>query len=124
MNGRNRNIFDHAQMREQIERLKHHADLGPNRFNLPVAIGMRAAVPEALVNGCFIEIDRAAVDGFQMVDAAEHRRLARPRRSDDTQHLTLRDAKRYVLQRMVVAEALVHTLETDHGAPTVASGAP
>ena len=58
------------------------------------------------------------------VDAAEHRRLTRPRRSDDTQHLAFRDAERYVLQRLVVAEALVHALETDHGAPTAASGAP
>ncbi|MNG11557.1 hypothetical protein D3C84_951050 [compost metagenome] len=60
-------VVHHAQMREQVETLEHHADFpahGADTFGLAG-------------EGDAVDLDLAFLEVFQVVDAANHRRLAR-----------------------------------------------
>ena len=63
---------ERAHVREQVELLEHHADLGAHARQAPV-VAHRDAV----------DLDAAAVIGFQQVHAAHQRRLAGPGRADE-----------------------------------------
>ena len=71
-------LFD-RQVREQVELLKHHAQV-------------RAHFVEVDTLGAHVHAlndDRAARGMLQTIDAAKHRRLARARRAQDHNDLTL-----------------------------------
>lgn len=91
-------VFKHRQMREQIEMLKHHADLAADRIDLLEIVGEFDAVDD----------DLALLVFFQSVDAADHRRFTRTRRPADDDPLTLFDAEVDVFQYVEVAIPLVH----------------
>ena len=59
-------------MREQVELLKHHAQLGTHAGKILAFLRQGLALDE----------DLARVDGFQAVDGAAHGRLARARGAD------------------------------------------
>ena len=92
-------------MREQVEGLEDHADVGAQLGELLALLGQRLAV----------DGDRARLDGLQPVDRAAQRRLAGPGGADDDDHLALADGEVDVLQHVQVAEVLVDALEDDEG---------
>ncbi len=57
--------------------------------------------------------DRAAADRDEAVDAAQERRLARPRRADDAYDATLADAERDAFEHLEIAERLVDVVQDD-----------
>ena len=69
---RQRHVPERAHVREQVELLEHHADLGAHARQAPV-VAHRDAV----------DLDAAAIIGFQQVHAAHQRRLAGPGRADE-----------------------------------------
>jgi hypothetical protein len=100
---RNGNVFQCSHMWEQVELLKHHADLGACFVN--VAINMREFTAE----------HNNASTGwlFQHVDATQQRALARTRWSDDAHHFTALNVKINSAQHMVAAEGLVQAGDVD-----------
>ena len=78
--GRERHVAQHRHVREQVERLEHDAD--------PPADGVevRARRRDLLA----AQEDPAGVDLLERVDAAQHRRLPGPRRTDQADHLVRR----------------------------------
>src|SRR4029077_16680076 len=86
-----------GQMGKQVEMLEHHADLAANLIDL------------FQVRGQFHTIDKdaAGLMLFQTVDASDHRRLARPRRSANDDALFAHDLEIDVAQDMKVAVPLV-----------------
>jgi hypothetical protein len=100
-------VLERGAVRKQVEALEHHRDLGAHRADLPLgAVHARSVHP-----------DLAAVVGFEPVDAAQERRLARAGRPDDADHLTLRHPRGDALEHRHRPEMLADAVEFDHGRP-------
>ena len=76
--GAERHVVQRAQVREQVEALEHHADLGAH-------LGQRLAAHHLLA----VDAHLAALVVLEQVDAADQRRLARARRADHHDHLAV-----------------------------------
>ena len=94
-------VAQHRQMREEIELLEDHADLGADLGD---------------VSGVVVEL--GAVDGdpagivlFEPVDAADQRRLARARRAADDHAFAERHLEVDILEGLERAEELGYTFE-------------
>jgi hypothetical protein len=104
--------LQHRLVREEVELLEHHPDVGahaPDR--------LRARVDRAA-----FEEDAAGVDGLQPVDAAQHRRLARARGTGDDDRLAGRDRQVDLVEHDVVAEALADAAQLDERRHCVSGG--
>src|SRR5713101_964651 len=64
---RQHDVLEHRHVREEVEGLEHHADLGPELGEVDPVAGDGIAVDE----------DLALLDGLELVDAADERALAR-----------------------------------------------
>ena len=80
-------------MGEQIELLKHHADL----------LAQAAQVGTGGVQVFIIDFNDAVVDGFQPVQGSEQGALARAASTDDRDNLTLLDGQVDAFKHVVVA---------------------
>ncbi|MNJ68096.1 hypothetical protein D3C77_643150 [compost metagenome] len=95
-------------MREQVELLKDHAHLEPQR-----------AQPQLVVAQLRVgHHDGAAVNLFQPIHTSQKRALARAALADDGDDLTGFDAQRHPLQDFVVAEFLADVFKGDEGHAT------
>ena len=104
--GRERQVFEHGQVREQIELLEHHAHLLADRVNRFDVVGQLNAVND----------QPALLVLFQPVDAADQRGLARAGRAADDDAFALGDVQVNVPQHMeIVAVPLVDFVEGDDG---------
>ena len=86
-------------MREQVVGLEDDADAAAHRVDVAGTCDVRA-----------VEEDATRVDGLQQVDAAEQRRLAGARRTDQRDHLVLCHAEVDLTQHLVLAERLRQAL--------------
>ena len=91
-------------MGEEVEGLEHHPQGLADAFQL-FAVGRRPVRAHGHRLTC--NTDRARGGGFQKVDAAQHRRLARTRAADDRHDVAFAGPKRHALEHLVGAEALV-----------------
>jgi hypothetical protein len=98
-------VLEHAQVREQVEVLKHHPDLAADRLDVLDVVVQLDAVDE----------DMALLVLLEPVDAADHCRLAGPRRPADHDLLALLDLQVDVPQHVELAEPLVDVAEDDAG---------
>ena len=89
-------------MREQIEPLEHHANLGTNLVDIRFA--QLHAVHDNLAAGRL----------FKIIDAAEQRRLAAARRTNNYDDLFFRDIEIDALQHLDGAERLFQIPNADH----------
>ena len=94
-------VLQHGLVREQVEALEHHPDVGPQAGERLALLGQQLAV----------DADLALLDGFQPVDRAAQRGLARARGADDDHDLAGVDGEVDVLQHVQVAEPLLHAGE-------------
>ena len=98
-------IFQHRQMREQIEVLEHHADFAAHLIDVLEVVGQRNAIHHNVALLVF----------FQPVDAADHRRLAGAGRPADDDAFALFDIKIDVPQHMELAVPFVDGFQHDGG---------
>src|SRR5262249_45914031 len=100
--------FDHVlerrAMREEVEALEHHRNLGADRFDT-----RRGAIDANPVDG-----DRTAIVAFEPIDTAEDGRLARPGRADDAHHLAAANMRGNAAQHLGAAKALMDVGQLDH----------
>jgi len=99
-----REVVDHAQVREEIELLEHDPD--------PLAD--RGHVDSPARDLFALEEDPTGVERLEQVDAAQQRALPTAARPDHHEHLTRGDAQVDVAQHHEVSEALGHLLEAHH----------
>src|SRR5262245_168695 len=83
---------------------------------------MQPMAPLGVTDEHAIDVEPASVDGFQVVDAAQERGLARAGRADHAHHLTPADAQRDAAQHLEGTEVLVHLLRLHHRAIGAALG--
>uniref|UniRef100_J2K6A4 6-pyruvoyl-tetrahydropterin synthase n=1 Tax=Streptomyces auratus AGR0001 TaxID=1160718 RepID=J2K6A4_9ACTN len=96
-------VLEHRLVREEVERLEDHADIGAQPGQLAALLRQRLPVDR----------DAAGVDGLQAVDRAAERRLARARGPDHDDDLTAVDRQVDVLEHVQRAEVLVHVVQHD-----------
>ncbi|EOD70532.1 6-pyruvoyl-tetrahydropterin synthase [Amycolatopsis vancoresmycina DSM 44592] len=101
---REHDVLDDGLVREQVERLEHHADVGPQRGQCLALGGQRDAV----------DGDLARVDRLQPVDRPAQGRLAGARRPEHHDDLAARHLQRDLPEHVQVAEVLVHGGRLDH----------
>lgn len=106
--GREREVAQHGHVRIQVELLEHHGAVRTGHLQV-VLLGERRAIDDDLTAGGLL----------QVIDAADERRLARPRRSDDDDLLALRDREVDVLEDMQVAEVFVQAVYLNHVGPAI-----
>ncbi len=97
MQRRVRHVVQHAHVRKQVELLEHEADAAAQRVDVH-ALG---------VDVLAVDADDALADGFEPVDGADERGLARARRAAHDQHFAASDLQADILEHMVLAVPLV-----------------
>ncbi len=97
-------IFQHGQMRKQVELLEHHADLAADRLDILDVAGQLDAGDD----------DLALLVLFEPVDAADHRRFAGARRAADNDPLAARDVEIDVVEHMKRAVPFMDMAQLDH----------
>ena len=101
--GAERHVLEHRLVREEVERLEHHADVGAQLGERGALFGQRDAVDR----------DRAGIDRLEPVDGPAEGRLARTRRPDDDDDLAAIDDRVDVVEHVQVAEVLLDVLDDD-----------
>ena len=99
-------------MREKVELLENHADLGSHGIDV---LGCVERNP--------IDDNAAFVELFQAVDAAQHGRFSRAGWSDNDHHFALLHFQVDAFEGFQCPEIFMHTLDFDnrfHGLPLVA----
>jgi len=103
--GRQHEIVDDPQMREEVEALEHHADLAAHGVDVFDFAGQLVAVDD----------NSPAVVFLQAVDAADHGRLAGPRGAADHDPLFSVDRQIDILERLKISEEFADVLQDDDG---------
>jgi hypothetical protein len=100
-----RAVLQDREVRKQVEVLKHHADLAPDGPDILQIVRHLDAIHD----------DLPALVLFQAIDAADHGRFARPRRTAHDDPLSPRDRQIDALQHMKFAKPLIDIHKTDNG---------
>ncbi|MNV70494.1 hypothetical protein D3C71_1634640 [compost metagenome] len=104
-------------MREQVERLKHHAHLAANAAHVAIAGVVAAAVVTGARHHVTFDFDTAFIDGFKVVQATQERALARAGRANHRHHFALFERQRHLVQHAIRAERLGDGAGLDHDGP-------
>ncbi len=104
--GPERDVLQRREMRKQVERLEHHADVTPQ-------VAQGRTPPRHL--GA-LEADAAAIGRLQPIDAAQQRALARAAGAANRDDVAGRDRQAHVLQHLQGAEALVEVRDLERHA--------
>jgi hypothetical protein len=102
--GPERDVLEDRLVREEVEGLEDHADVGAQ-------VGQRLALLGKLLA---VDGDRAGLVGLEPVDRAAERGLPRPRGADEDDDLALADREVDVLEDVEVAEVFVDPRDDDH----------
>ena len=103
---RQRQVVEHAQVGEQVERLEDDADLPPQVVDVELRV----------LEGATVNVDLAGIDRFEPVDAAQERALAGSRWADHDHDLSPIDADGDVVEDPQGAERLEDPPHVDHRA--------
>jgi hypothetical protein len=101
--GRQDDVLERGEVREQVERLEHHADLAADGGDVADVVGELDAVDD----------DLAALVLLEAVDRADEGRLARARRAEDDDHLAGLHREVDAAQHVELVEPLVDVSADD-----------
>ena len=104
LHGRQRQVLEHREVREQVEGLEHHVHALAHGGDVHAGSGDVTAV----------EFDLAAARLLKAVEAAQEGALAATRGADDGNHLALGDLGVYTAQHLEGAEILDQSFYADH----------
>src|SRR5258708_5625827 len=107
-------IFEGCQVRKQVKALKHEADLGTHMGNGRFFVLNHASVHFAIPNQLAVDINAPAIDLFEMVDAAQQRRLTGTAWPDNHHELPTLDSQVDAIQDRQMAKSLDDLLGSPH----------
>ena len=102
--GRLNQVFQHRQMREQIEVLKYVADVDPLAEDLFLFQFVQLVAFAAIADIVAIDLDKAFIDALQVVNRPQQRRFSRAGRPEDHRYRAGFDFQRHVIQRFMAAK--------------------
>src|SRR3954453_7691646 len=105
LDGSERHVLADRLVREEVERLEDHADVGAQLCQRLAFLG----------EGLAVDRDRPGLDGLEAVDGTAQRRLAGAGGAEDDHDLALADREIDVAEHVQLAEVLVDGLDDDHG---------
>ena len=111
-------VLQGRHVRKEVESLEDHADPGPlgsNRLLREPAQPSPSGGGLLVSHQLTVDADAAGLEGLQLVDAPQQRRLSRSGRAEQDAHLTLADVQVHPLENVQGAEFLVQGLDMDHG---------
>src|SRR4051812_30889614 len=94
--------------------LEHHANLGALAADIRIAHLIQLGASLAVADQLSVDRQSTGIDLLKVIDAAQKRRLARPRRPDDDHDLTRGDLQFHAPEHLHRTEALVHVLGGNH----------
>jgi hypothetical protein len=97
-------VLDHRLVREEVVGLEDETEPAADRHGVGAGVGDRYPV----------EVDVAVVDLLQQVDAAQQRRLPRPRRADQRHRLAFADRQVDPAEHLPLAVELGHAAQLEH----------
>ena len=100
-------------MREKVEALEHHADVGALAADFPFGQANELVAFLSAADGDAIDVDHAAIGQFDGVDAAQQRALARAGRSQQARDLALLGHQVDTLQDDIGAALLPHVRDAN-----------
>src|SRR5690606_22163401 len=104
-------VLDRRHMWKQVEALKHHANVLALLAYLVFGEFLQSPVCQhAKADAFAVDRKQAVIDLFQAIDAAQERRLARPRRADEANDLSSPDLEIDVAQDTDCPERLTDPL--------------
>ena len=99
-----RQVVDHRQVREQVERLEHHVHRSAHLIDVRARIKKIDAV----------DMDRATAGGFQTIEAAQHCAFSGAGGADDRHHFPGVNFGRHVGEHGQVAVSFGQVFDPDH----------
>ena len=97
-------VFQHREVRKEIEVLKHIAHVDPLLKDLLLFQFKEFVALTAIANVVAVNLDKTFVDALQVVNGAQQRRFARPGWPEDHRHGPWRDLKRDVVEGFMATE--------------------
>ncbi|MNQ84048.1 hypothetical protein D3C85_991660 [compost metagenome] len=107
-------VLQHRHVREQVERLEHHAHLAADAAHVAIAGVVAAAVVTGAGHHFTFDFDAAFIDGLKVIQATQERALARAGRANHRHHFALFERQRHLVQHAVRAERLGDGAGLDH----------
>jgi hypothetical protein len=107
-------VLQGGHVREEVEALEDHPDLGPAARHLRLAELVELVARFAVSHQLAVDPQPSCVDLLEVVDAAQEGRLAGARRAQQAHDLARSHLERDALQHLEAAEALVHLLGAQH----------
>ena len=116
VHGRFNHVFQHGQVRPEVEVLEHHGQFGPGALQLLFVGGLEHAV----LGGDELQLfaghdDAALLRSLQQVHAAQKSGFARTGRSDDADHVAGLGGQRNAFEHFVRTVALANVQRFEFG---------
>src|SRR5581483_730999 len=117
---RQSHVVQCGHVREQVEMLEDHPDLGALARHLALVQLVQPVALLSIADQLAVDPQPAGVDLLEVIDAAQEGRLARAGGAEDAHDLTAVDGEVDALEDLEATEALVDALGLDHelGHPT------
>ncbi len=106
-------VFQRRKVGKKIESLEHHANFGPLPGDVLLAVLHQAPSPLMVAYHVAVDVNVAAVDLFQVVDATQESAFSGPRRPNDHDDFILPDVQIDVLERVERSVEFVYLLGLD-----------
>jgi hypothetical protein len=112
---READVLERRHVREQVEPLEDHPDLGAARVEDPVGERPEGTVPGERAHRLAVHPETPVARRLEAVDAPEQRRLARAARADEHHDLARLHLHVDVPEHRELPERLRELLDADHG---------
>ena len=109
-------VLQSGHVAEQVELLKHHADLAPLLRQDCIGHRNHTAIAGAIAEKLAVDAHPTLIRRIEMVEAAQERALAAAAGADDHHHLALAHVQIDAAQHVMIGEILVDAFSLHHQA--------
>ena len=104
--GRLNQVFQHREVRKEIEVLKHVAHVDALLEDLLLLQLIQPVALTTVANVVSVDLNKTFIDALQVINGAQQRRFAGAGRPEDHRHGPGRDLQRNVVERLMATEIL------------------
>ncbi len=108
-------VLKDGHMREQVEVLEDHANVGPVLTDLLVLLFVQPGALDVIADDFSVDPHPPTVNTLEMVDTAQESALARSRRADEADHFTGLNLKVQTFKDLKFAVVFLDSVGPHHG---------